>query len=313
MANAVTKALYDFFSEEDKSDFYPAYIYLKHIKHFAHYAKEAAGLPSEEPEEAISEDVELMLRMTVQRIGETALSRDTSSYHLKVMKLDDAIQLVTQKEDVCLDTPERVMPYKQAKDIILNNPESIAVGECVCRSTSAHSCLPPPMETCLFVGDPQASFLAEENPKFRKIPQDEAVAILRDAHDKGFVHCAEFKKDLGGAFVAICNCCSCCCLGVQMWNTLGGTVPILSSSGYLASVNEECDGCGICLDSCKFEAMSLEAGADQVTIQKEKCMGCGMCEDVCPPGAITLELDPSKGAPLDLSALLAEQKRLQAV
>ena len=36
-----------------------------------------------------------------------------------------------------------------------------------------------------------------------------------DARAKGFVHCAYFKKDLGRRFFSICNCCSCCCQGMN--------------------------------------------------------------------------------------------------
>jgi NAD-dependent dihydropyrimidine dehydrogenase PreA subunit len=309
MHNETTKALYEMLPEEDKNDFYHAYIYLKHMKHFAHYAKEAAGLPSKKPSEEIDEGVDEMLKAAIQRLGETSADRDTSTYHLKVVKLADAIQLLTQKEDLNLQTPEKVMPYKQAKDIILKNPDSIAVGECICRATSENPCLSSDeMDVCLFVGDPHASFLADQNPKFRKISQDEAVRILKTAHEKGFVHCAEFKKELGRKFIAICNCCSCCCLGIQMWNLLEGQVPFLAPSGYVAEINDSCTGCGDCVDICKFNAIQQDEDGQQAVIIPEKCMGCGICEDKCPTESIVLKRDASKGAPLDLEELMAQQK-----
>ncbi len=308
MHNETAKLLYEMFPEDEKGDFFSAYVYLKNLKHFVYYMREAAGLPGKKPEEALDPSIEEMLRAVVHRISENSGTRDTSIYHQKILKITDAIQMVTQQKDVCLNTPEKVVPYKQAKDIILKNPDSLAVGECACRATSENPCLEPPMEICIYVGDPFASFMAENTPEFRKISQDEAVEILKSAHEKGFVHCAEFKKDLGKRFFVICNCCQCCCLGVQMWNLMEGQVPFLEPSGYVAGINDSCSGCGNCKDACSFGAIKMDADTDQAKIIFDKCMGCGVCEGVCPDNAISLLREPSKGAPLDLEELLSQQK-----
>lgn len=47
-----------------------------------------------------------------------------------------------------------------------------------------------------------------------------------------------------------------------------------------------CTGCGICLDTCPREAISLQNGVATLTI--ERCNDCGNCVDVCPRGAILL-------------------------
>ena len=139
----------------------------------------------------------------------------------------------------------------------------------------------------------------------RKCTQEEAVKVIEDAHKRGDVHCAYFKKDVGNKFFAICNCCNCCCLGVKMWNMLGGMIPILAPSGYLATVSDDCNACGSCDGSCHFNALTL---GDQVAVvDKAKCMGCGVCEDACPIGAIKLVRDASKGEPLDLDELKSKR------
>jgi ferredoxin len=91
-----------------------------------------------------------------------------------------------------------------------------------------------------------------------------------------------------------------------MWNILGGTVPILTPSGYLAHVGDYCNGCGECLEYCQFNAISLDESGQLAVIDSVKCMGCGVCEDMCPVTAITLERDPSKGEPLDLAGLTSQ-------
>lgn len=106
----------------------------------------------------------------------------------------------------------------------------------------------------------------------------------------------------------MCNCCGCCCLGVRMWNILGGAIPILTPSGYLCHVGAQCNGCGECLEYCQFHAISLDEDQQRAVIDTVKCMGCGVCEDVCSAGAMILERDPSKGEPLDIEELVSKAK-----
>ena len=302
-----TEELYNLYPPEDKNNFFHAYIYMKYIDHFIHHAFQASGLPTKERTEFPKEEgIDEMLKMAITEIGEGAGSYETNIYHGKVVNLKDAIQLVTQKEDLSLITPEKVVPFKIAKDIILKNPGAIAVGECPCRAVSENPCLP--MDVCMFVGDPGASFIADQNPKFRKISQDDAVGILEAEHERGHVHCAYFKREMGNSFFAVCNCCSCCCVGVQMWNILGGSIPILAPSGYLAHVGDYCNGCGECVDTCHFKAISIDENEQKAVVDSAKCMGCGVCEDICSIGAITLERDLSKGEPLDIEELMSQAK-----
>jgi NAD-dependent dihydropyrimidine dehydrogenase PreA subunit len=306
MHHELTKALYDVFTLENKSDFFPIYLYLKYIDHFIYHAFLSSGLPAKKPQGKLDDSIEEMLKYYVQLIADTAASTETNVYHGKVLKLEEAIQLVTLKRDVSLSLPERVLPFKVARDIVLKSNDSISVGTCVCRLVSENPCLPPPHEVCLFVGDPFASFIAENNRMFRKISQDEAVKILEFAHQKGFVHTAYFKKETANRFMAICNCCSCCCVGIRMWNLLQGAVPIMAPSGYVSEVSEECTGCGTCIEVCNFKALTFDEGGEKVVVDLKKCMGCGICEDVCPIKAITLRREPSKGDPLNLEEILRQ-------
>jgi len=311
MHNETTKAMYDFYKLEDKNDFFPAYLYLKYIQHFIYYVVKSLGIPTKELPYELGEGLEEMMGAYYQQIAEAGDSADTSIYHAKVLKLKDAVKLFTQKENLNIPVSETVVPFKLARDIVLNNPESVSVGTCPCRMVSENPCLEEPMEVCLFVGDPFAAFLRDQNQKFRKGSQEEAVKILEESHKKGFVHTAWFKKDLGNSFAMICNCCSCCCLGIKMWNLLEGTVPILAPSGFVAWVDDnECVGCQTCIDqnACHFNAISMDDNQEKAIISFDKCMGCGVCEDVCPNGAIHLKKDTAKGEPLDIEKLKQQQQ-----
>ena len=58
-----------------------------------------------------------------------------------------------------------------------------------------------------------------------------------------------------------------------------------SQQGIAVVDPERCTGCGICIDACPEEAISVENIAVIDTI---KCTGCGSCADECPNEAISL-------------------------
>ena len=298
-----TKTLYDIFPVEDKNQAFHLYLYLKYLDHFVHHAINKTGLPAKEPTEKLDPALDEMIEMILEQIAETGFDVATNIYHSKIVTLKDAIQLVTQEQDLSLEPPEQVIPFKVARNIIIRNTKSIAVGECPCRAASAEHC--NPLDVCLFIGDPFASFIAEQQPdKFRKISQEEAVSILEAEHKRGHVHSAYFKKETGNGFYAICNCCPCCCLNVRMWNMLGGQIPTYAPSGYISTVNDQCNGCGDCVNVCPFKAISLNEDEQKVVVDVTKCMGCGVCEDVCAVDALKLERNSSKGEPLDIEELM---------
>ena len=62
-------------------------------------------------------------------------------------------------------------------------------------------------------------------------------------------------------------------------------------SGRLAEVNPgRCTGCGLCVDACRFEAVSLVGtdGRTRALVDPIACEGCGVCEYVCPENAVAL-------------------------
>ena len=221
-------------------------------------------------------------------------------YHGKVVPLDAAAQLVTVQEDVTLTELEQTIPFTLARDIVLQNPDHIVALECPCRAARENPC--EPLDVCLIVGEPFASFVAEHHDRrSRWISQEEAVQILREEQERGHVSHAFFKDAMLGRFYAICNCCSCCCGAMQAHQN--GT-PMLISSGYVAQVEETlCSSCETCASYCQFGAISNNGHA---VVSASACMGCGVCVAKCPTGAITLVRDPAKGEPLEIQKLIAE-------
>jgi ferredoxin len=223
----------------------------------------------------------------------------TDTYHGKVLLPESAHSLVMVQKDIDLRDLEHVIPYPIARDIVLKNPDHIVALECPCRSVRKEPCLP--LNVCMIVGEPFASFVLEHHPeRSQPLSRDQAVRLLEQERDRGHVHHAFFKDAMLGRFYAICNCCSCCCGAIQL---VRSGSPMITSSGYLAHIDESrCIGCASCQEVCNFDALLIEDGV--TTILDTKCMGCGICVESCLEGALWLEREPAKGAPLELVNLM---------
>lgn len=215
------------------------------------------------------------------------------------MPLSAVTRLVQVNEDIRLPDLEKIIPYNRATDLVLKNPDHIAVIQCPCRTARANPC--QPLDVCLIVGEPFTGFVLEHHPqRSRRITPQEAVEILRQEDERGHVHHAFFKDAMLNRFYAICNCCSCCCGAMQAHQN---GVPMLASSGYACVVDESlCIGCGDCNRYCQFDALQLVDYYSVVDV--EKCMGCGVCISKCEQGALSLVKDPSKGEPLEIMDLI---------
>jgi len=222
-------------------------------------------------------------------------------YHGKVVPLAAATQLVTVHEEIRLPDLEKIIPYNRARDIILKNPDHLVALDCPCRSARPNPC--KPLDVCLIVGEPFASYVSEHHPeRSRSITSEEAVEILRAEDERGHVHHAFFKDAMFGRFYAICNCCACCCGAMQAHQR--GT-PMLASSGYISHVDEDlCIGCSDCIEFCQFFALSVSDGL--ATTNRALCMGCGVCVNHCKQEALSLLLFPDRGEPLEIQKLIEQ-------
>ena len=220
-------------------------------------------------------------------------------YHSKVITPEQTAKLITLDKDIPLQKLEQVVPHHIARSIVLNANPKIVAFECGCRHARPDPCLPT--QVCLFIGEPYAEFMLEHHPKeSRELSQTEALELLEEEHSRGHLHSAWFKDAMMDRFYVICNCCKCCCGGIESMVKYGQ--PMMASSGYVVSSNKElCDACGTCIDLCAFDALSLNK--EHILIDWEKCMGCGVCTDKCPNQGLSLVRDEKKGVPLDVELL----------
>ena len=225
-------------------------------------------------------------------------------YHSKVLSFDDTRKIFEINEDISVITEQnkRIIPYKYATKIIFQEPEFIAVMDCPCKKS-----LNAPDETinsCIAVGKGLASFWLDHCEKYnvRQISQEEALGIISDLRKKGHITQAFFKVATGGSTGVICNCHPETCANLKataVGRKIDTALSMTAKSGYLTKHNaEKCGQCKKCEQSCRFNCLSFSDGGR--TSDNENCLGCGLCVDACPEGALSLYINSDELLPLDL-------------
>ncbi len=181
---------------------------------------------------------------------------------------------------------EKIIPTQKVEELI-NKFDDIAVGHCYCRQHKEF--LGDPCKqieltpSCFTLGK---SARHTSNHGFSKlVSKEEALKILKRIEDAGLVHKAyHLHSDTSKDEVAICNCCSCCCLTARDCLIF----PVANATNYLASIDQDlCVGCGTCVEKCYNKAIQLNDD-DKAERIEEFCVGCGVCAYLCPENAISL-------------------------
>ncbi|MDP2953036.1 MAG: 4Fe-4S binding protein, partial [Chloroflexota bacterium] len=126
----------------------------------------------------------------------------------------------------------------------------------------------------------------------RKLPLDEAVALLGETEDDGLVHFWTNTTTMTSS--TMCSCCIDCCMNMAPMSRY--QVPwtrVYAKSRWEPKVNQEaCSGCQDCIERCQFDAITLEkfpgSKKFKVVVDPEKCMGCGLCVIACEEHALTM-------------------------
>ena len=147
---------------------------------------------------------------------------------------------------------------------------------------------------CIFVGEGAREISPDVG---RHVTREEALAHHRRGVEAGLAPVVgKVKVDAIGLGVkkssrlmTICHCCPCCCLtgGVHLAPRDVRDI-LVRLEGVEVKVNENCSGCGKCLEVCIFKQIEI---VDGVAVIGEECKGCGRCAAVCPEGAITITVD----------------------
>ena len=252
----------------------------------------------------VKEYINLLINYIMPRLGPQGKKWWADRYHGKVLTPELAKKIITVDKEIPLRDLEQIIPYPLARHLVLKGPPDIAAFQCGCRQNRDNPC--QPVEVCMVIGQPFVDFVLEHHPKTtRRLSQQEALELLQAEFERGHLHSAWFKDAMLDRFYAICNCCKCCCGGIQAMRKHG--VPMVAPSGYVARVDEGlCEGCQTCEKTCAFGAIHVNGTA---AVDWEICMGCGVCVGQCPKEALSLARDERKGVPLDVQFFAQEQAR----
>ena len=174
-----------------------------------------------------------------------------------------------------------IHPYEEAEKMI-NNAKSWGFRDCICQKQQkllGNECKFP-LKGCLVFAPVKNAFEHDVNTK--PISKEESLRKLYEAEKAGLIHSTMNTQESGEY---ICNCCTCCCNiigGLVKWNQPNAIV----KSNYVMSVDEEnCIGCGQCIERCQVNALKLIEGK---CIVSDRCIGCGVCAIICPENVLSL-------------------------
>lgn len=174
-----------------------------------------------------------------------------------------------------MQTNSIILPIEQLEEII-ENASDLVVGPCACRNVSEHPC-DYPLYTCMGINF--NATIREKTGDSKRISKETALAIARDAHNRGMVMSLEYC--IQPYQNNICMCCPCCCLPMKM--RYNYKVPVFNSGPFLPHIDEEkCVRCGACAKACPVGALKFEKG--ELTLNTDDCLGCGLCAAACKDG-----------------------------
>ena len=211
-----------------------------------------------------------------------ALATNRMEEHVKRGRADPYPEgRVLPVPEAVLEPVSIVLPFETAINV-LEKARSFSLRDCGCRITYKNC--NKPLRTCLGLNEFSDELV--ERGVAEKISLEEAKKVLHLADEHGLVHQALYTDWLKGEVFDICSCCPCCCVYLRAVLNYGVKHHI-AKSGLVAKVDsEKCNGCGICIERCIFDARKLKDGKSFVV--KENCYGCGLCTTTCPTGASKL-------------------------
>jgi len=154
-----------------------------------------------------------------------------------------------------LDGTSRVASSEEISGY-LDNARMISVSDCSCRTSReemGEGCGHLKEDMCIQLDDAAEYYI--RTGRAREVSKEEAKEIIRKAERDGLMHQIPNTEGEGHTH-AICNCCYCSCYAMRAASMYHN--PDMVRSNYTAVVNEEeCVGCGECLDVCPTGAIQL--------------------------------------------------------
>ncbi len=185
-----------------------------------------------------------------------------------------------------------VLDYERASNVI-TSADHIGISLCYCRHKKQHideSC-DAPLDICMTFNDTAQGLI--RHGFARQVDTAEGLDTLQIAYEHNLIQFGDNCRE-GGNF--ICNCCGCCCEALSAARRFDTLNPLHTTNFVPVIREEDCTGCGKCINACPVEAMTLVSAHDSTKPKRKKarlnediCLGCGVCARVCDTGGIIMQ------------------------
>lgn len=190
-----------------------------------------------------------------------------------------------------------VLDYERATEVI-KTATHMGVGICYCRHKMEHlgKACSAPMEICMTFNNTAGALI--RHGVARRVDIEEGMELLHQAYENNLV---QFGENVRERVNFICNCCGCCCEAMIAQRRFGILHPVHTTNFLPVIQDEECNGCGKCVNICPVEAMTLVTANNptrpkmkKAKLNEEICLGCGLCVKACDKNNISLRLRPER-------------------
>jgi len=190
--------------------------------------------------------------------------------------------------EMSVEAKQKVLPAEEAHEFILNHaPEELTLVPCPCRTRTekmdTRECRDKfPVGTCIMMG--AASLHFEMLGLGKRVTRREAVEYFDTMQELGLVGLTDNTITDNSI---ICLCCGCCCSNLRgrtRWDNADSVLP----SNFIPNAGDECIGCGLCIERCMLEALTIDGETGRPVADANKCIGCGVCTLTCPQEALAL-------------------------
>jgi NAD-dependent dihydropyrimidine dehydrogenase PreA subunit len=123
-----------------------------------------------------------------------------------------------------------------------------------------------------------------ESDSGRAVERGEALEIARLNQADGLVLQPSNTRKVD----FVCACCGCCCGMLALQKGLPKPLEFWATNFYASVDADLCTGCGICVETCQVDAVTIDKDQDISLLNLDRCIGCGNCVVTCTAGAMML-------------------------